>query len=54
MQFVVPMAHRVAAMNRCHTDAGDQCQQQMLYLLQDWFWWPSMARQMQKVISYCE
>ena len=52
--FVVPMAHWVTAMNRCHQDAGHQGQQWMLYLLQDWFWWPSMATQMQKVISNCE
>ena len=24
MQFIVPMAHRVAAMNGCHRDAGHQ------------------------------
>ena len=41
-------------MNRCHRDAGHQGQQQMLHLLQDSFWWPSMATQMQKVISNCE
>ena len=51
LQFVVPMAHQVAAMNGCHWDAGHQDQQCMLYLLQDWFWWPYMAAQMQKVIS---
>ena len=26
----------------------------MFYLLQDWFWWPGMATQMQKVISNCK
>ena len=41
-------------MNRCHQDAGHQGQQQNLYLLQDWFWWPGMAMQMQKVTSNCE
>ena len=41
------MAHWVAAMNGCHQDAGHQDQQQTLYLLQDQFWWPSMATQMQ-------
>ena len=35
--FIVPTAHRVAAMNGCHRDAGHQGQQQMLYLLQDQF-----------------
>ena len=52
--FVVPMAHRVVAMNGCHRDMGHQGQQQTLSLLQDWFWWPGMVMQMQKVISGCE
>ena len=50
-QFVVPMAHWVAAMNGCHQDAWHQGQQGTLYLLHDWFWWPGMATQMQKAIS---
>ena len=33
--FVVPMAHRVAAMNGCHRDTGLQGQWQTLSLLQD-------------------
>ena len=52
--FVVPTTHSVAAMNGCHWDAGHHGQQQMLYLLQDQFWWPGMAMQMQKLISNCE
>ena len=48
------MAHWVAAMNGCHWDAGHQGQQQMLYLLNDQFWWPGMAMQMQKVLSNCK
>ena len=54
MRFIVSTAHREAAMNRCHWDAGHQGQQQMLYLLHDLFWWPSMAIQIQGVISNCE
>ena len=41
-------------MNRCQRDTGHQGQQQTLYLLQDKFWWPSMAMQMQKVINNCK
>ena len=26
LQFIVPMAHRVVAMNRCHRDMGNQGQ----------------------------
>ena len=54
LQFVVPNTHWVAAMNGCHQDVGDQCQQWTLCLLHDWFWWPGMAAQMQKAISSCE
>ena len=51
MQFVVPMAHRVAAMNGCHRDVGHQGQWQTLSLLQDWFWGPGIAKWMKKTIS---
>ena len=54
LQFVDCTAHRVAAMTGCHQEAGHQDWQQTLYLLHDWFWWPGMAAQMQKVISNCE
>ena len=54
LQFVVPTAHRVAAINGYHMDTGHQGLWQMLSLLQDLFWWPGMAMQMQKVISNCE
>ena len=54
LQFVVPVTHRVAAINGCHRDTGHQGLWQMLSLLQDRFWWPGMAMQMQKVISSCE
>ena len=51
LQFMVPMAHHVAAMNGCQCDAGHQGQQQTLCLLNDQFWCPGMATYMQKVIS---
>ena len=41
-------------MNGCHKDAGHQGQQSMMYQLQDQFWWPCMATQMQKAISNCK
>ena len=49
--FVVPMAHRVVAMNRCHRDVGHQGQWQTLSLLQDQFWWTGMGMCTQKVIG---
>ena len=54
LQFVVPTAHRVAAMHGCYRDVGHQGQWQTLSLLQDWFWWPDMVMHMQKVTSGCE
>ena len=54
MWFLVPMAHREAAMNGCHRDAWHQGQQWTLYLLQDCFWWPGMAMWMHWAISSCE
>ena len=41
-------------MNGCHHDARHQGQQQTLSLLNDQFWWPGMATQMQRAISSCE
>ena len=54
LQFVVPTAHWIAAMNGCHWNAGHQGQQCTLYLLHDQFWWPRMAMQIQKAISSCK
>ena len=54
LQLIVPMAQCISAMNGCHWDAAHQGQQWTLCLLHDWFWWPGMAMQMQKVISNCK
>ena len=48
-----PKPTRVAAMNGCHHDAGHQGQQYTMSLLNDQFWWPNMATQMQRAISSC-
>ena len=54
MHSVVCMAHRMVAMNGCYRGVGHQGQQQTLSLLEDWFWWPGMAMQIQRAISGCE
>ena len=54
LQFIVPKAHWVTAMNGCHHNAGHQGQQQTLCLLHDQILWSRMATQMQKVISSCK
>ena len=51
--FVVPKAHRTAALNGCHWDAGHQGCDCTLSLLQEHFWWPGMAKQMRQVIKAC-
>ena len=51
--FVVPKAHRTAALNGCHQDAGHQGHDCTLSLLQECFWWPGMAKQMRQVIKTC-
>ena len=52
--FVVPKAHWVATMNGCHHNAGHQGQQWTLHLLNDQFWWPGKAAQIQRAISSCK
>ena len=51
--FVVSKAHRTAALNGCHQDAGHQGHDHTLSLLQEHFWWPGMAKQMRQVIKAC-
>ena len=51
--FVVPRAHWIATLNGCHWDAGHQCHDCTLSLLQEHFWWPGMVNQMRQVIKTC-
>ena len=51
--FVVPKAHWTAALNGCHPDAGHQCHNHTLSLLQEHFWWPGMAKLMRQTIRAC-
>ena len=51
--FVVPKAHHVAALNRCHRDVGHQGGNCTLSLLGEHFWWPGMANHMQQSIKSC-
>ena len=53
LHFVVPRAHQVTTMNGCHRDAGHQGHECTLSLLQECFWWPGMASQMQQSIKSC-
>ena len=51
--FMVPKAHWTAALNGCHWDVGHQGHDHTLFLLQECFWWPGMAKQMRQVIRAC-
>ena len=51
--FMVPKVHWTAPLNGCHRDAGYQDCDHTLYLLQEHFWWPGMAKQMRQVIRAC-
>ena len=51
--FVVPKAHCLAALNGCHQDAGHQGCDHTLSLLEEYFWWPGMTKQMRQSIRAC-
>ena len=51
--FMVPKMYLTAALNGCHRDKGHQGCDHNLSLLQEWFWWPGMAKQMRQVIKAC-
>ena len=51
--FVVPKAQWTATLNGCQQDAGHQCSDHTLSLLQEHFWWTRMAKQMRQTIRAC-
>ena len=53
LQFVVPQIHRNAALDGCHHEAAHQGQSRSLSLMQEQFWWPSMARDLRNCIREC-
>ena len=52
--FVVPKTHWTAALNGCHQGVEHQGHDHTLSLLQEFFWWPGMAKQMRPVIRACK
>ena len=52
-QFVVPQTHRSAALDGCHQEAAHQGQKRSLCLMQEHFWRPGMARDLQTRIRKC-
>ena len=53
LQFVVPQIHRNAALDGCHQEAAHQGQSRSLSLMQEQFWWPSMACDLRNRIRKC-
>ena len=53
LQFVVPQIHRNAALDGCHREAAHQGQNRSVSLMQEQFWWPSMARDLRNCIRKC-
>ena len=51
--FVAPRAHHIATLNGCHGNVGHQGHDHTLSLLQEHFWLPGMANQMQQSIKTC-
>ena len=52
-RFVVPQAHRSAALEGCHRDAGHQGQRRSLSLLYERFWWPGMTKDLVNKVKNC-
>ena len=51
--LLVPKAHQVTTLNRCHRYAGHQGHDCMLSLFQQCFWWLGMTNQMWQSIKTC-
>ena len=51
---MVPKMHWTATLNGCHRDAGHQGHDHTLFLLQECFLWPGMAKQMRQFIKACK
>ena len=49
--FMVPRAHCVTVLNRCHRDVGHQGCDHTLSLLREHLWWLGMTNQMQQSIK---
>ena len=53
LQFVVPQIHRNVALDGCHHETAHQGQSRSLSLMQERFWWPSMAHDLRNRIKKC-
>ena len=51
--FVVPKTHHSIALDGCHREAAHQGQRRSFSLMQEWFWWPGMARELKNRVKNC-
>ena len=51
--FVVPKTHRSMALDGCHCEATHQGQCRSFSLMQEWFWWPGMAHELNNRVKNC-
>ena len=53
LAFVIPQIKRRAALDGCHPFMGHQGRDQMLSILKEQFWWPSMAKESALALKNC-
>ena len=53
MQFVLLAKYRKMAIQGCHDDVGHMGVARSVNLLQDWFYWPGMAKEMTQHVRKC-
>ena len=53
LQFVLPSKYRKMAIQGCHDNVGHMGVAQSVNLLQDWFYWPGMAKEMTPHVRKC-
>ena len=52
-QSLVPQRHRSATLDGCHQEAAHQGQHHSTTLMQEYFWWPGMTRDLRNRIKEC-
>ena len=51
--FIVPKSHRGIVLDGCHHEAAHQGQCHSISLMQEWFWWPWMTRDIINKVKNC-
>ena len=51
--FIVPKLHQLMALDGHHCEMAHQGQHRPISLMQEWFWWPAMTRDMINKVKNC-